>query len=361
MSPIPSGPVPTTDPRPSGGVRLPAEFEPHERTLMCWPSRPSIWGTRFAQAKEDSATIARAIAAFEPVTMIARPADAASAAEHCGPTVEIVELPIDDSWARDSGPLHVLDGDGVPTIVDVTFNAWGNKFQPSADDAALARRWAERTGTPRLLRPLEPLVLEGGAITSDGLGTLVTTQQCLLHPNRNPGLTRTQIESRLRDRLGTTTVHWLPYGHSLDDDTDGHVDNIAAWVRPGLLMLQGCDDPAEPDHVRLRINRRWVEGAPDATGRPIEVVEIPVLPFAEIDGQRRCVPYLNYYVCNGAVIVPVSGHPADADMCALIGEVVAPGGRVVVPVPGTVLALGGGGPHCITQQIPRAPGPAARA
>lgn len=351
MSPVPSGPVPTTDPRPSGGVRLPAEFEPHERTLMCWPARPSIWGAHLGRAREDYATIARAVAAFEPVTMVARPADAAVAAEHCGPAVEIVELPIDDSWARDSGPLHVFEG-GTRSIVEVTFNAWGEKFRPFADDAALARRWAERTATPLRSRPLEPLVLEGGAITTDGRGTLVTTQQCLLHPNRNPGLTRTQIEGRLRDRLGTTSVHWLPHGHSLDDDTDGHVDNIAAWVRPGVLMLQGCDDPAEADHGRLRLNRRWIEGAPDAEGRPIEVIEIPVLPFTELDGHRLCVPYLNFYVCNGAVVVPVTDHPADADMCALIEAAFAPEGRVVVPVPGTVLALGGGGPHCVTQQIP---------
>jgi agmatine deiminase len=338
--------------------RLPAEFEPHERTLLCWPTRREIWGRDAAflhRARLDHAEIARAIAGHEPVTMIASPADAASAAEMCGPTVEVTEIPIDDSWARDSGPIHVID-DGALTIADVTFNGWGGKFHPLADDGALARRWAERTGTPRPPRG-QPFVLEGGSITTDGEGTIVTTQQCLLHPNRNPGLTRTLIEAALHERFGTTTTIWLPHGHSLDDDTDGHVDNIAAYVGPGIVMLQGCDDPAEPDHDRLAINRRWIEGAPDALGRPIEVIEIPVLPFAEIDGRRVCVPYLNLYVCNGAVIVPVTGHPADDDMCGLVAAAFAPSGREVVRVPGTVLALGGGGPHCITQQIPKDPVP----
>ncbi len=197
---------------------------------MCWPTRREIWGAQLRQAELDYAEIARAIAAFEPVTMIATARDAEAAADLCGDTVEVVELPIDDSWARDSGPLHVIGADGTRTIVGVAFNAWGGKFHPFADDAALARRWAQRTGTPVVD---EPMVLEGGAITTDGRGTLVTTQQCLLHPNRNPHLTRTQIEHTLEQRLGATVVHWLPYGHSLDDDTDGHVDNVAAYLRPG--------------------------------------------------------------------------------------------------------------------------------
>jgi agmatine deiminase len=166
-------------------------------------------------------------------------------------------------------------------------------------------------------------------------------------------MTRTDIESVLITSLGAEVIHWLPHGHSLDDDTDGHVDNIAAFVRPGVVILQGCNDAAEVDHDRLRQNRRWVQGAPDAKGRATEVIEIPVLPFTELDGQRLCVPYLNFYVCNDAVIVPTIGHPADADMCALIADAYQ---REVVAVPGAVLALGGGGPHCITQQVPAVTG-----
>ena len=194
------------------------------------------------------------------------------------------------------------------------------------------------------------MVARLGYIGVDGAGTLVTTQQCLLHPNRNPSHSRVEIEDQMRSALGVETIVWLPWGLSLDDDTDGHVDNVAAFAEPGRLLMQACDDPSEADHERLRINARWAKGAVDADGRPIAVVEVPVLPFVDVDAERICVPYLNLYVCNGAVIVPVTGHHADTEMLALIGSEFP--GRTVLPVPGLTLAIGGGGPHCITQQVP---------
>lgn len=332
-------------------LRMPAEWEPHERTLICWPTRDPIWGPLRARACEDHATIARTIAEFEPVTVIAPPSRAEEAAAACGPAVEVEELPIDDSWARDSGPLSVLDDHRRRVVLDVTFNAWGRKFEPFADDAALARRWAERHGEPVVD---EPMVLEGGALTVDGAGTLVTTEQCLLHPNRNPTMTRAAIEDVLRRRLGAERTVWVPHGLVDDHDTDGHVDNVAAFARAGLVLAQCCDDPAEADHERLAVNVRCLRGAPDARGEPIEVLEVPVLPFARIDGRRVPVPYLNLYVCNGGVVVPVCGHAADDEVLDLVGSAFP--GRRVVGVPGEVLAYGGGGPHCITQQVPAAPG-----
>jgi agmatine deiminase len=195
------------------------------------------------------------------------------------------------------------------------------------------------------------MVLEGGSIAVDGEGTLVTTTQCLLHPNRNPDLTKREIEQHLIDELGVDVVVWLPHGLALDDDTDGHVDNVGAFARPGVLVLQGCADEAEPDWLRSNVNRRWAAGTVDARGRAVEVVEIPVLPFAEVGGRRVVVPYLNYYVGNGFVVVPVCGHPADVDMVAIIGDQYP--GRTTVPLDvGAVLAYGGGGIHCITQQVP---------
>lgn len=333
--------------RPVG--RMPAEFAPHERTVLCWPSRADLYGELMADAKIAHAEVARAIARFEPVTMIARPGrDAADAAERCGPGVEVVELPLDDSWFRDNGPIYVLDDRGRRTALDWVFNGWGGKFEPFDQDAALARRYAELTGDP--VRSI-PMVLEGGSIAVDGEGTLLTTAQCLLHPNRNTSLTRTEIERALCAELGVTTVVWLPFGLADDDDTDGHVDNVATFARPGTVVVQGCDDPDEPDHLRLEANRRWVEGTPDAAGRPLEVVEVPVLPFTEIGGARVPVPYLNAYVGNGFVLVPVCGHPADDDMCALLGEQF-PGRETVALDVGAILAFGGGGIHCITQQVP---------
>ncbi len=330
---------------------MPAETDPHERTIMCWPTRPQIWQNRMRQAQLDYAEIARSIAGFEPVTMICRPEHAEVAADMCGSdtaySIEVMEIPIDDSWVRDSGPVYALDRNGRRIANDFIFNAWGEKFFPHNDDAKLAERFTDLRADDR--RNFN-FVLEGGAISVDGEGTLLTTQQCLFHPNRNPTMTRADIEAGLHDALGVSVVMWLPFGLSLDDDTDGHVDNVAAFAAPGYVVMQGCSDPDEEDAYRMEANRRWVHGSLDAHGEPISTLTVPVLPFVEVNDEHLCVPYLNYYVCNGAVLVPTTGHAADTDMLALIGS--AYPDRTVVAVPGTTLALGGGGPHCITQQIP---------
>jgi agmatine deiminase len=329
-------------------LHMPAESAPHERTVMCWPAREELYGALMADAEAAHALVANTIARFEPVTMIADVGAGERAADTCGRGVDVVELPIDDSWYRDSGPIYVTDGERRVAL-DWTFNAWGGKFAPYDDDAAVARRYAASVGD--VVRTI-PIVLEGGAIAVDGVGTLVTTEQCLLHPNRNPLLSRMEIESVLKAELGVATIVWLPHGLALDDDTDGHVDNIAAFARPGTLLVQGCDDESEDDWLRTNVNVRCARGAIDALGEPIDVVEIPVLPFTEIGGERVVVPYLNYYVGNGVVVVPVCGHPADADMLAIIAAQY-PDREVLGLDVGAVLAYGGGGIHCITQQVPR--------
>lgn len=349
---------------------VPAEHEPHDATIVCWPARDALWGSQRDRAVEEYLGVIEAVSRFEPVTVVVSPRRAAEARRRCGELrssrwsgfgVEVVELEIDDSWARDSGPIHALRDDGTRVVVDVEFNAWGDRFTPAHDDVELARRWAHRSGTP--LQPVvvrssdggdRPFVLEGGAVTVDGRGTAITTEQCLLNPNRNPGLSRSDTEDALGRALGVTTVVWLPFGLVLDRDTDGHVDNVAAFVRPGTVLFQGCDDTDEADHTRLSLDRRHLQEATDAQGERVEVVEVPVLPFTEVDGRRVVVPYLNLYLCNGGAVVPVSGHPADDEMLALISEQLPH--REVVAVPSAALAYGGGGPHCVTQQIPAAVG-----
>ena len=311
-----------------------------------------MWGELYADAEAAHAEVANAIARFEPVTMLAAPRTAERAAAMCGPGVVVIEQAIDDSWFRDSGPIYVLDDAGDRVATDWNFNSWGEKFLPYADDAAAAERFAARRGDP--VRSID-MVFEGGSITGDGDGTLVTTTQCLMQPNRNPTLTQVEIEAMLRAELGAERTIWLPYGLALDDDTDGHVDNIAAFAAPGRLVLQGCDDPDEDDWLRLDVDRRVAQGAVDARGRAIDVVTLPVLPFAEIDRgegtERVAVPYLNYYLGNGFVLVPTCGHPADADMVVLIAEQY-PGREAIALEVGAILAGGGGGIHCITQQLP---------
>jgi agmatine deiminase len=322
-------------------MRLPAEWEPHERTLMGWPCRLELWGETFEQACADYATVANAIAAFEPVTMIANPGeDAAAARAACSGAVDVVELPLDDSWLRDCGPIYVYGEDGRRRAVHFRFNAWGQKFHGYDRDAMVGRLIAERLGDEVAE---VPLVLEGGSILGDGAGTLLTTEECLLNPNRNPGFARAEIEEALVRHLGVSRVVWLGRGLVEDKDTDGHVDLIASFFgRDGALLLTA--DPPNPNHERGQANLERLRAA------GIEVVELPFLSYVDVAGKTVGASYLNFYVCNGAVIVPVCGADSDPDALALIGRCYP--GREVVPVPGAVLAYGGGGPHCITQQVP---------
>ncbi|MFB7708472.1 agmatine/peptidylarginine deiminase [Streptomyces sp. NPDC056105] len=329
--------------------RMPAEWTEHERCLMAWPTRPDLWGDVLDTVKGEYAEVARAIAEFEPVTMVAPPGHAAEARERCGYGIEVIELPTDDSWFRDSAPLFVLDADGRRAGMDFRFNAWGGKHHPYDADDRISALLLERLGVPA---DRSEMILEGGAITVDGEGTLITTEQCLLHPNRNPGLTRAEIEAELKARLGVTKVIWLPYGGLLDTETDGHVDGVCAFVAPGKVVVQLPDDPEHPDYARMRANRAVLEATPDATGRTLEIVDLPQSAFVEVGGAPVEVGYLNFYVANGGVVVPVAGLPQDAQALEVIAE--ACPGRKVVGVNARVIAHGGGGVHCITQQVPTA-------
>jgi agmatine deiminase len=257
--------------------------------------------------------------------------------------VEIVELPLDDSWLRDCGPIYVVDEEGASrAAVHFGFNAWGERFGPWDRDAAVGRLIAEHLGDPVIDGGM---VLEGGSIHSDGAGTLLTTEQCLLHPNRNPSMSREEIEGTLRDRLGVDTILWLGMGLLEDRDTDGHVDLVAAFTKAGEVLLQtvGEDNPNHP-HTQHNLSVLVDAG--------VHVIEMPHLPYAMVAGERVAGSYLNLYLCNGGVIVPVAGADTDADALEIIAGCYP--GREVVPVPGLVLAYGGGGPHCITQQVPLA-------
>ena len=329
--------------------RMPAEWTPHERTLMAWPTRADLWGDVLAEARQEYAAVARAIARFEPVTMVARPGQGAAASELCGDGVEVVELPIDDSWFRDSGPIFVLGPDGERAGVDFRFNSWGSKHSPWDADDRISALLLDRLGVPRIA---SSMILEGGSVTVDGEGTLITTEQCLLHPNRNPGLTKDQIEAELKAGLGVTKVIWLPYGGLDDTETDGHVDGVCAFTAPGRVLVSLPDDPDHPDFARMRANRAVLERETDARGRKLEVLDLPQSAFVEVDGEQTEVGYLNFYVANGGVVVPVADIPADAGALAVIAAAFPD--RKVVGVRSRVVGFGGGGVHCITQQVPAA-------
>jgi agmatine deiminase len=325
--------------------RMPAEWTAHERCVMAWPARGEMWRAQLAAGKDEYATVARAIARTEPVLMVAPPGAGAEAAAPCGDeNIDVVEWPIDDSWTRDMGAIVVRDGD-ARAAVDFVFNSWGEKFVPYEEDARFAQRMCDALHLERI--DAAPFVLEGGAITVDGEGTLVTTEQCLLNPNRNPTMTRADIEAHLRDRLGVARVVWLPHGILEDDDTDGHVDNVAAFVAPGRVIAQTTSDRDDPNHDRLRKNVDVL------TAAGLDVIELDVLARTSVDGEPVVVPPLNAYLANDAVIVPVVDTGDAAAKRALdIWRDVFPD-REIVGVPGATLAYGGGGVHCITQQVPR--------
>ncbi|MFI1223369.1 agmatine/peptidylarginine deiminase [Streptomyces sp. NPDC020884] len=337
----------------ASSFRMPAEWSEHQGCLMAWPTRADLWGEVLTPAKGEYAEVARAIAEFEPVTMVAPPGSGEDARAWCGGDVSVIELPLDDSWFRDSAPLFVLDGSGRRAGVDFRFNAWGGKHAPFDSDDRVSGLLLEHLAVERIH---SDMVLEGGAITVDGEGTLITTEQCLLHPNRNPGLRREDIEAELKARLGVTQVIWLPYGGLLDTETDGHVDGVCAFAAPGTVVVSLPEDPTHPDYARMRANRAVLEVASDAQGRPLEIIDIPQTSFTGIAGGEVEVSYLNFYVANGGVVVPVAGAPQDE--AALRTIATAYPGRKVVGVRAPAIAYGGGGVHCITQQIPAAPRPA---
>ena len=319
---------------------MPAEWAPHERTLMAWPCREELWGSTMEQARRDYATVIDAIAAFEPVTLVARPEDIEEARAAVPARVELVERRIDDSWMRDTGPIYVLDESGLRTGVHFRFNGWGGSYTPYDGDEETGRWIVDHLGDPVVDAPL---VLEGGSIAVDGHGILLTTEECLLNANRNPELGREEIEASLREHLGVERVVWLGQGLVEDRDTDGHVDLVASFCAPGRVLLQAVPE-GNPNFERCEENRRRA----DAAG--LEVMPVEQLSYVQVAGEEVAVSYLNHYVCNGAVIVPVAGTEQDAPALAAVGAGFPH--HEIVPVPGAVLAYGGGGPHCITQQVP---------
>lgn len=325
------------------GFAMPAETDAHAGCLMAWPTRAELWQGRLDEAKRDYAAVARSIVAFEPLTVVCPPGHEQEVRDLCGSAVESLAAPLDDSWIRDNGPVFVRDGAGAVAAVDFRFNAWGNRWHPHDSDDALAERLARHLGYPVFSAPL---VLEGGSFFVDGEGTLLTTEQCLLNPNRNPTLSRVEIEAMLKAYLGVTTVIWLPFGHTLDvgpAGTDGHVDGIAQIVAPGHVLLEVPASPLASEHASGRANRDSLVGAVDARGRTPVVHPLDPGPDAQ-------VAYCNHYLANNAVIVPIVGDSRDDGPLEQIGQIYPD--REVVGVPGEVLEFGGGGPHCITQQIP---------
>ncbi|HEY4266064.1 MAG TPA: agmatine deiminase family protein [Micropepsaceae bacterium] len=334
------------------GYVFPAEWHPHRRTWMCWPVRTACFGGAdgVLRAKQAYARVARAISAFEPVRLAARTQEVAEARFATGGKVEVVEMALDDSWARDFGPTFLKNDSGRLAGVQWIFNAWGRKYHPYTNDETFARRVLEMIGADVYAAPL---VCEGGALHADGEGTVLTTEQCLLHPNRNPGRTREEVEDVLKSHLGARTVVWLGSGFS-DTETDGHIDNIACFAAPGRVILGMPAARSHPDYAPVQEAMSRLKAARDAEGRAFEIVPLPQprKHRQSWSGRPLAMSYVNFYLANGAVIMPAFGDPNDEDARTILAQCFP--GRDIMQIDALDIVQGGGGIHCITQQEPAA-------
>lgn len=339
--------APEPEPGPKPGWRMPEETHPHELTYMSWPTE-AVWESDTAGVREDIAGIARAIAEFEPVVLLANDSETKAARRACGSAVDVIAVPVDDLWARDTGPCFVLGPDGVAGI-DLNFNGWGDK-QEHGRDAEVARAILTEAGIDRIE---SPIVGEGGSIEVDGAGTLLATESSLVNGNRNPDVSRDDIEADLKRLFGVTTVIWVK-GVKGHDITDYHIDALARFSEPGVVVMSVPDADAPRDVWTDAYDqaRGVLDEAVDAAGERLELVELPEPADIGRRGSEFLATYVNYYVVNDGVIVSRFGDKrSDADAKSIIADLYP--GREVVAVSVDTLGEGGGGIHCATQQLPK--------
>ena len=340
------------------GFRMPAEWELHAATWLAWPHNLDTWPGKFAPIPGVYVAMVKALYMHERVNICVNDAEAAVHVRHLLTqagvnlsNVTLYEIPTNDTWARDYGPIFLTHTSARQTEVVVTdwiFNCWGEKYGPWNLDDVVPHKIATRFGLP-LFEP--GIVLEGGSIDVNGRGTLLTTEACLLNPNRNPSLTRTDLEAYLRAYLGVTKILWLGEG-IVGDDTDGHVDDLARFVNPTTVVCAVENDPADVNYTPLRDNFARLQRMTDQDGRPLRVVPLSMPGPVEYDGNRLPASYANFYIANGVVLVPTYAHANDQQALATL-QGLFPAHRVV-GIPCTDLVWGLGAIHCVTQQQPAA-------
>lgn len=338
------------------GYRWPAEWEPQASVWLSWPRNPATWPDHFEPVPEEFAKFVRMIAEYEPVNVLAGGAEVMAQAQSLVGGVKNVilhDIATNDSWCRDHGPTFLSQSRApspeapAPALIDWEYNAWGGKYPPFDLDNEVPRKIAEVQGRQRFV---PGIILEGGAIDGNGEGCVLTTESCLLNPNRNPQLSREQVEGYLRDYLAVKKVLWLTGGEIAGDDTDGHIDQIARFVNPSTIVVSVCDDPADENYEPTQQNLRELQAFTDLEGRPFEIVPL-VLPRALFcDGQRLPAGYCNFLIVNGVVIVPAFGEETDEAAIATLQPLFP--GREVRLCPSLNLVWGLGSFHCLSQQEP---------
>jgi len=355
------------------GYYMPAEWHEHRGTYILWPERPDNWRLGAKPAQETFMNVIKAIAKHEPITVGVNQAQL----DHVlGLTkdlynVRVVEFSNNDSWIRDSGATFVINDNGRMRAVDWDFNAYGGLtggiYFPWDKDDQNGVQMAELEWVDRYRST--GFIIEGGSIHSDGEGTILVTEECLLSDDRNPGMTKEQIEENLKNYLGADKILWIPNGIYGDADTNGHVDNICQFVAPGKVVLAWEDNEQDPQHAISQAAYDYLSNETDAKGRKLEIVKIhvpnPVLLTADevggvdsvegtlprLEGDRMAASYINYYNCNGAIILPVFNDPHDQAAIDTLQQLFPD--KVIETVYSREILLGGGNIHCITQQVPR--------
>ncbi|WP_181775438.1 agmatine deiminase family protein [Amycolatopsis pittospori] len=349
----PAAPAPVAPAQLATTRRLGAEWESHARTFLSWPASTSIWAEDLPAVREEIAGLARAIAGYEPVVLLARPEHADAAQEACGDAVEVVPIPVDDLWARDTVPVFVEEA-GKVAGVDFNFSGWGGKQKPHDKDAAVARAVLGRYG---LSRTETWITAEGGSFETDGVGTLMVTESSLVNDNRNKGKSRQEIEDELKKALGVQKVIWFA-GVRGEDITDAHVDCLARFTAPGVVLLDKAAPGTPPDSWSRAADqaREVLANATGADGKPIQVIDLvqPDPDAVEGYGEDSVISYANFYVANKSVFVPKFGDAAADDRARQILREQFPG-REIVPVKIATIASGGGGIHCSTHDQPGQP------
>ncbi|MBU1343745.1 MAG: agmatine deiminase [Proteobacteria bacterium] len=350
------------------GFRMPGEFERHTRCWMLWPERNDNWRLDATPAQKAFASVAQAISEFEPVSIGVSKKQFDKAMRLLPSNITIVEMESDDAWMRDVGPTFVKDNKGNVRGIDWGFNAWGGLdgglYFPWDKDEKVASAVMENQ---KIDGYKAPFILEGGAIHTDGEGTLITTEQCLLNPNRNPDLSKDQIETLLKDYLCVDTIIWLDQGVYMDE-TDGHVDNICCFIKPGEVLLHWTDDRSDPQYDISHDALERLSWAKDAMGRTLLIHKIhqpgPLTISCQESkgvkkstqaaprekGSRLAGSYVNFYIANNGIVMPVFNDPQDAEAVAKIQSLFPK--RKVIRMPAREILLGGGNIHCITQQQP---------
>lgn len=354
------------------GFYMPSELAPHKCTYILWPERPDNWRSGAKPAQKAFREVVETIAKYEPVVLGVNQSQYLHVLGMNMQNVYVVEISNNDSWIRDSGATMVVNGKGEIRAVDWGFNAYGGTedgiYYPWDFDDYVATKMANIEKVDRYVS--EGFILEGGAIHADGEGTLLVTEETLLSEDRNPGMNKEQIEEKLKEYTGAEKVLWLPYGIYKDEDTEGHVDNVCQFVAPGKVVLAWEDNPADPQHERSVKDLEYLESVTDAKGRKLEIIKIHVPNVITItkeesegvdvvegtyprnEGDRLPASYINYYNCNGAIILPVFNDPHDMEAIEILQSIFPD--RVIEPIYAREILLGGGNIHCITQQVPRA-------